>query len=58
MPAGTPAASQTSNFNVVTVGMSYMPVPSVALKMDYSHLDFGHTEASTDKFNLGVAYMY
>ncbi|QPJ66332.1 MAG: hypothetical protein G3M78_13385 [Candidatus Nitrohelix vancouverensis] len=58
MPAGATATSPTSNFNVVTVGMSYMPVPSVALKMDYSHLDFDRTNATTDKFNLGVAYMY
>ncbi|MBI4383801.1 MAG: hypothetical protein HY579_07175 [Nitrospinae bacterium] len=42
---------------VFTVGVSYMPIPSVALKLDYQDFEFGNN-TSQDQINMGVAYMY
>ncbi|PIR01019.1 MAG: hypothetical protein COV66_04125 [Nitrospinae bacterium CG11_big_fil_rev_8_21_14_0_20_45_15] len=61
MPSGTAPKTVTGtsvNFDVVTVGMSYLPVANVALKADFSVLNFEQTAGTTEKFNLGVAYMY
>ncbi|MFQ5449989.1 MAG: hypothetical protein ACE5E9_05135 [Nitrospinaceae bacterium] len=56
LPSGT-APSHKSNFNVFTMGISYMPIAEVALKADYQHFKTGDSK-SHDQFNMGIAYMY
>ena len=57
MPAGT-AADLSKNRNAVyTYGVSYMPIPEVALKIDHTHTKTEDSK-STDLFSMAVAYMY
>lgn len=53
------------NFDVYTWGLVYLPIPEVAVKMDYQHFIFenadfgaGKADRSKDQFNIGIAYMY
>ena len=56
MPTGTPT-DHANNFELITAGLSYMPIESVALKTDWQH--FMHDDGtSKDQINVGVAYMY
>ena len=43
--------------DIVTFGITYKPIPAVALKLDRTHWWYGD---ESDKYttNLGVAYMY
>ena len=56
-PSGT-ATTSTANFDVLTMGVSYMPVPNVALKADFSTKYFEQTAGTTETFNLGMGYMF
>ena len=56
MPAGF-AQDLANEKKITTVGVSYLPIPEVALKMDYQHVSNG-LGASTDQVNIGMAYMY
>lgn len=42
---------------VVTAGVSYLPIPEVALKLDVQWFDFGDG-SSKEQLNLGLAYMF
>jgi hypothetical protein len=42
---------------VVTVGLSYMPIPEVAVKLDFQSFDFGN-DTSKNQLNMGLAYMF
>ena len=62
VPSGT-AATSGVNFDVYQAGITYLPIPSVAVKMDWQHRRFdnpnyGALGKSADAINLGVAYMY
>jgi len=59
------SADRKKNFESVTVGLSYMPINKVALKVDYQQYFYKgerlnpQTERTqAQKVNLGVAYMY
>jgi hypothetical protein len=56
IPTGT-AKAAANNKNVTTFGVSYLPIPQVALKADFS---LNRNKANTDanEFNLGMAYMF
>jgi len=55
-PTGTPT-DHANNFELITAGLSYMPIESVALKTNWQH--FMHDDStSKDQINVGVAYMY
>ena len=56
MPTGA-APNRAGNFDVITAGVSYMPIPDVALKADYQNLDIENGKAD-QRFNMAVAYMY
>jgi hypothetical protein len=56
-PTGT-APTSTVNFDVITMGVSYLPVPNVALKADFSTKYFEQTAGTTETFNLGMGYMF
>ncbi|MBI4390179.1 MAG: hypothetical protein HY580_08365 [Nitrospinae bacterium] len=56
VPSGF-ARKSLRDTEVFTVGLSYMPIPSVALKLDYQDFEFGNN-TSQDQINMGVAYMY
>lgn len=56
MPAGT-APDRSRELRIVTAGVSYMPIPEVALKFDYVHTSQADGDR-IDQVNLGVAYMY
>ncbi len=56
MPAGT-APDLAQELKILTAGVSYMPIPEVALKFDYQHTSTG-LGTTTDQVNLGVAYMF
>ncbi|MBT5027356.1 MAG: hypothetical protein HOL15_10555 [Nitrospinaceae bacterium] len=52
------APDRSKNRNAVyTYGVTYRPIPEVALKADHTHTMLGDN-TSTDQFNLGIAYMY
>ncbi|NIQ03347.1 MAG: hypothetical protein GWM98_25665, partial [Nitrospinaceae bacterium] len=56
MPSGT-APTHSNNFDVVTVGAAYYPIPEVALKTDFQHF-MSRDGKSHDQFNMGLAFMY
>jgi hypothetical protein len=56
MPAGTPP-NRAFEKKITTVGVSYLPIPAVALKFDYVHISRADGNR-TDQVNLGMAYMY
>lgn len=56
MPAGF-AANPANDRNTVTVGVSYLPVPQVAIKADYM-VNWNKANAGVDQFNLGVGFYY
>ncbi len=57
MPDGTRADESKNRNAVYTFGVSYLPTPSVAIKIDHTHTRLGNNQ-SDDKLNLGIAYMY
>lgn len=50
------------NRNYTTVGMSFMPIPSVAIKADYQffgdHRTAGETAVDNDKFQVTVGFVF
>jgi hypothetical protein len=53
------------NFNVYQAGVTYLPIPNVAIKADWQHKRFdnpnfgvGNVGKAEDTVNLGIAYMY
>ncbi len=56
MPVGF-AADLAQEKKITTVGIAYLPIPEVALKMDFQHISRGDGDSS-DQLNFGMAYMY
>ncbi|MBI4374764.1 MAG: hypothetical protein HY542_07785 [Deltaproteobacteria bacterium] len=56
MPSGF-AANLANDRNTWTSGISYLPIPQVALKADYM-ANWNRANSGTDQFNLGVGFMY
>lgn len=56
MPAGF-AKSNSNDRNLVTAGISYLPIPQVALKADYTW-NWNRANAGVDQFNLGIGFYY
>ncbi|MCH7650149.1 MAG: hypothetical protein IIA63_03200 [Nitrospinae bacterium] len=56
MPAGF-APDLKNERKILTTGVSYMPIPEVALKFDYQHTSKSNGDR-VDQVNIGVAYMY
>lgn len=59
MDTGTgnsPDRSKNRN-GVYTFGVAYLPTPNVSIKIDHTHTNT-EDRKSTDKLNLGIAYMY
>lgn len=56
MPAGF-AANPANDRNTLTFGVSYMPIPQVAVKADYM-TNWNKANGGTDQFNLGVGFYY
>lgn len=56
MPAGF-AANPANDRNTVTAGISYLPIPQVAIKADYM-VNWNKANAGVDQFNLGVGFYY
>jgi hypothetical protein len=56
MPAGF-AANPANDRNTVTAGVSYLPIPQVAIKADYM-FNWNEANAGVDQFNLGVGFYY
>ena len=48
---------RSRELRIVTAGVSYMPIPEVALKFDYVHTSQADGDR-VDQVNLGVAYMF
>jgi hypothetical protein len=64
VPTGT-APTAGVNFNVYQGGITYLPIPNVAIKADWKHQRFdnpnfavGRVGKAADTVNLGIAYMY
>lgn len=56
MPAGF-AANAANDRHTVTTGISYLPIPQVAIKADYM-FNWNKANSGTDQFNLGVGFYY
>jgi hypothetical protein len=56
MPAGF-AADPANDRNTVTTGVSYLPIPQVAIKADYM-FNWNEANEGVDQFNLGVGFYY
>ncbi len=56
MPA-TFAADPANNRHNVTAGVSYMPIPQVAIKADYQ-FNWNQANAGVDQFDLGIGFYY
>ena len=56
MPAGF-AKNPANDRNTVTAGVSYLPIPQVAIKADYM-FNWNAANAGVDQFNLGVGFYY
>lgn len=56
MPTGF-AKDQANNRRTITTGVSYMPIPNVAIKADYM-ANWNAANGDVDQFNLGVAFYY
>lgn len=58
-PSNALTADHSKNFDLITVGFSYMPIKKVALKMDYQNFMAQQgANQNHEKFNIGIAYMY
>jgi len=64
VPSGTSPTAGV-NFDVYQAGITYLPIPSVAIKVDWQHRRFqnpnfasGGLGKSADSINLGIGYMY
>lgn len=62
---GSAGASNGVNFDVYQAGITYLPIPEVAIKADWQHRRFqnpnyasGEVGKAADTINLGIAYMY
>lgn len=56
MPAGF-AVDPANDRNTLTAGISYLPIPQVAIKADYM-FNWNEANAGVDQFNLGVGFYY
>ncbi|HSA58317.1 MAG TPA: hypothetical protein VLJ37_01365 [bacterium] len=56
MPTGF-AKDPANDRNTVTAGISYLPIPQVAIKADYM-FNWNRANAGVDQFNLGVGFYY
>lgn len=56
MPAGF-AANPANNRHTLTAGISYLPIPQVAIKAD-TMFNWNQANAGVDQFNLGVGFYY
>lgn len=56
MPVGF-APDPAQEKKITTVGVSYMPIPAVALKAGYQHTSKGNGDGE-DRVQFGMAYMY
>jgi hypothetical protein len=56
MPTGF-APDPANERKILTAGVSYMPIPEVALKFDYVHTSQADGDR-IDQVNLGIAYMF
>jgi hypothetical protein len=56
MPVGF-AGDPKNRRKITTAGISYLPIPAVALKFDYQHTSQGDGNR-IDQVNLGMAYMF
>ncbi len=56
MPNGT-APTLADNYNVYHVGVAYLPIPEVSIKVDHLHKKTDDGKSS-DTFYAGLAYMY
>ncbi|MDO8520048.1 MAG: hypothetical protein Q7T11_07805 [Deltaproteobacteria bacterium] len=56
MPSGF-AGSDANNRNTLTVGLSYLPIPQVAIKTDYM-FNWNAANAGNDQFNVGIGFYY
>jgi len=56
MPAGF-AANPANDRNTLTFGLSYLPIPQVAIKADYM-TNWNQANGGVDQFNLGVGFYY
>lgn len=57
MPAGV-AANDAGDRDEWTYGLTYLPIPTVALKFDYQVQDDGTAASLPDKFNFGLGFMF
>jgi hypothetical protein len=56
MPVGF-AADPANDRHNVTVGLSYLPIPQVAIKADYQ-FNWNAANADVDRLNLGIGFYY
>ncbi len=56
MPTGF-AKNNANDRQLVTAGISYLPIPQVALKADYTW-NWNAANAGVDQFNLGLGFYY
>ncbi|NUN11966.1 hypothetical protein HUU53_04980, partial [Candidatus Micrarchaeota archaeon] len=56
MPTGF-ASNPANDRNTMTVGLSYMPLPQVAIKTDYM-FNWNAANAGVDQFNMGIGFYY
>ncbi len=56
MPAGF-AGDLANDRRSITTGISYLPIPQVALKADYQ-FNWNKANSGTDQFNLGIGFYY
>lgn len=56
MPNGF-AATGANNRNTLTAGVSYMPIPQIAIKADYN-FNWNAANAGVDQFNMGLGFYY
>ncbi|NOZ24893.1 MAG: hypothetical protein GXO94_02220 [Nitrospirae bacterium] len=56
VPAGFTASGEY-DVTTTTVGLTYKPIPQVAIKADYRNVD-SESARKADEFNLGIAYAF
>ncbi len=56
MPTGF-ASDPANNRHNVTAGISYLPIPQVAIKADYQ-FNWNEANAGVDQFDLGIGFYY
>ncbi|MBI1908712.1 MAG: hypothetical protein HYS22_00880 [Deltaproteobacteria bacterium] len=56
MPAGY-AKNYANKRQVITAGLSYLPIPQVAIKADYT-FNKNAANTGTDQFNMGLGFYY